>query len=273
MWAELLRTRKMQSGHEAAVARIQLESGGCRIHVERASQEVHLFGDSASVEKAEQLLKELDQNCVEETFTLDTAQINSASLQILANSCGVTLQTHEYEVSILGLREHVQEAVDTLNEHWEDIESYLSFLEVSAPIGEEETEVKAPKKPAAVPIAQKTHKNPPQDSNKVAKGICPTCKACPFCPSCGHPTAFLYNGAMPGFAANGNNVVNMNSMNTYSDYNAEGGGFWVWQPAIPTMQQEFSIGDNMSQMAYAIPNAQNVPICFMPTTMVANRHP
>lgn len=274
MWAELLRTRKLQSGAEAAVARIQLDSG-CRIHVERASQEVHLFGDSVSVEKAEQLLNDLDRNCVEETLSLDTSQINSASLQLLANSCGVTLQTQENEVCILGLRGNVEKAVGTLNEHREDIDSYL---EVVAPIVKDETEVKESSKRTSIPVAHKPPKDLSQNADKIVKtSICPTCRACPFCPSCGHPTAFLDSSVASGFATNGNSnmFANLNSTYANTDYNTEAGGYWVWQPSMPSMPQEFAVGDNlsMSSMAFMIPSAQNVPICFVPTTMVPNRHP
>jgi hypothetical protein len=264
MWAELLRTRKLQSGAEAAVSRIQLQSG-CRIHVERGSQEVHLFGDMESVATADALLKELDQHCMEETIKLDAESFNSVALQEIANSCGVTLQTGKDYICILGLRDSVRKAVATVNERREDLE-LLSDL--PAPLAHERPVVKEfNKSPAPVPMPIP---DVAKNDGKIKNKICPTCGACPFCASCGHPVAFFDENDASGFSkyALGNTCTPAVYIN--SDYNAQ----QMWQQ-MPFMPQEFGMNggvvDNSTQMAFMVPNAQNVPVCFVPAQMMPAR--
>mmetsp|Transcript_84085 Transcript_84085/g.132392 ORF Transcript_84085/g.132392 Transcript_84085/m.132392 type:complete len:376 (+) Transcript_84085:53-1180(+) len=265
MWAELLRTRKQQSGPEAAVARIQLQSG-CRLHVERTSQEVHLFGDSASVAIAEKLLMELDQDCAEEVITLDADPIPPTALQAIANSCDVTLQAEKDRLYILGLRGYVKKAIDALEKNRNNLESYL---DIPAPIVTGNMEVKEANKVAApVPVQSLANVLPKND--KVANKICPTCKACPFCAKCGHPTSFVDNTEASGFAAFGNNFPYGPPIFINSDYNINAtSGMYQQLPFTPC--EYGMVGgnvDNNTPMAFMIPNAQNVPVCFIPAARV-----
>lgn len=236
-WAELLRTRKLQTGPEAAVARIQLESG-CRLHIERGKQEVHLFGNPESVAKAQKLLMELEQQCVEEVMVSMANAIDSMVLQTIASSCGVTFRIENDHICILGIRKSVKEAVDTLKKH----------LEVSG------LELPAPATPAEIIRVKENNKNkktevaPKKDGNANSMpNPCPTCNACPFCAACGHPTTYLDN-------VDGSTFVDIQSAP------------WMWQQ-LPYMPYDVGT-DGMMPMTYVVPAPQNVPLCFVPALVV-----
>jgi hypothetical protein len=272
MWAELLRTRKLQAGDEAAVARIQLHSG-CRIHVERSSQEVHLFGEPESVAIAEKLLKELDQRCVEEILALDTEYMNPTALQAVANSCGVTLQTENAYVCILGLRDSVKKAIHALKERGEDL---------VAPIVKNDAEAKDTSKVTTPPrqITQIT-KDLPQIEKNMGKAVCPTCHACPFCAACGHPTAFVDSN---GFPATGN----PNLIYIIADPNVQAASeTWSQIPYMPfdyctnaggavenTTPMAFMMQMSQQAQPILVPHqAQQMPLCFVPAPMVPPQSP
>jgi hypothetical protein len=184
VWAELLRTRTMQSGPDAVVARIQQESG-CRIHIERSCQEVRLFGHQEAVVIAERLLEELDRKCVEKVVRLDGRSITSPALQAVAHLCGVTLRSEEGQLIAFGLRDSVDKAVESLDRHLNDPDYRL--------------ELPSPKQPSEANEGSSTTATTPSDDGmgvgkvgNVAGNACPTCGACPFCAVCGHPTVFAH---------------------------------------------------------------------------------
>mmetsp|Transcript_105731 Transcript_105731/g.166911 ORF Transcript_105731/g.166911 Transcript_105731/m.166911 type:complete len:372 (+) Transcript_105731:18-1133(+) len=271
VWAELLRTRKLHSGDEAAVARIQLESG-CRIHVERSSQEVHLFGDSESVAKAEQLLNELDQNCVEEVVPMNVEPVQSEVWEAIANSCGVTLRMEKGYACILGLRDSVRKAVSHLQDQIEDMEFQS---ELSGPLMTHVGELKNTDK--ATEIVSGTPKAQPKTQKSVVRNQCPTCGACPFCASCGHPIA-AFDGHTQGFISDGVGNVSFhthaNTMYVKMDSNmTAASGMWQQMPFMP-YDGGTTGSDCTTQMAFMMPspmvqNGQNAQVCFVPATMMA----
>mmetsp|Transcript_148949 Transcript_148949/g.263327 ORF Transcript_148949/g.263327 Transcript_148949/m.263327 type:complete len:464 (-) Transcript_148949:72-1463(-) len=115
VWAELMRTRADPDLNQAAIARIQHESG-CRIHIERSAQQIQLFGPKDNSMIAEQLLEELDRMCVEEVVDvkcpLDPGFLQK--LQSFAQEFGVTLQVGGNHVNILGIKGAVAEAAKEL---------------------------------------------------------------------------------------------------------------------------------------------------------------
>jgi hypothetical protein len=267
VWAELLRTRKLRSGSDANVARIQLESG-CRIHVERSCQEVHLFGNAESVAIAQKLLKEMDQNCVSEVMEVSAESVNTTTLQSIAHSCSVTFQHENGRVCMLGMRDAVKKAAATLSQCLTDPD-FVMELAVPTPVVSDDAQEVSPK----VAPAQSLANAPPNRAKKdIARGVCPTCKACPFCQRCGHPTTFVDNADASGFAANaaGNprsypNKVDNDQMPPY-----------MWQqmpfvrydgtPMSPVYGDQFN---NMVPMVYTFPNSQNQQVRFVPAQMMA----
>jgi hypothetical protein len=227
----------LQTGPEAAVARIQLESG-CRLHIERGKQEVHLFGNPESVAKAQKLLMELEQQCVEEVMVSMANAIDSMVLQTIATSCGVTFRIENDHICILGIRKSVKEAVDTLKKHME-----VSGLEIPAPATPAEIiQVKEINKKSKNEVAPKKDGNANSMPNP-----CPTCNACPFCAACGHPTTYLAN-------IDGSTFVDFQSAP------------WMFQQLA---YMPYDVGtDGMMPMTYVVPAPQNVPLCFVPALVV-----
>jgi hypothetical protein len=259
VWLELSRTRKLLSGSEAAVANIQRESG-CRIHVERTRQEVHLFGNSESVVIAQKLLKELDLNCIEEVIEV-TDSVNSMALQALATKCGVSCRCEDNLARILGLRNSVKKAVETINQHLKDSDFCLELPPTPTESVDTQTGHKNPG------VAQNPTNNFPKSaSNDKVHMACPTCKACPFCPSCGHPTTFVDTAEPSGFATDGagNNsqaAPFMWRQMPFVPY--DGGNGQVMTPALG------GPSDNMVPMAFMMPGSQNMQVCFVPAAMMA----
>jgi hypothetical protein len=269
VWAELSRTRKLLSGPEAAVARIQLESG-CRIHVERTRYEVHLFGDSGSVAIAEKLLSELDQNCTEEVMKLSEIELAESDLQTIANKCDVTLRTEEEEgvVQILGMRDSVRKTLDTISKYPKD-SSHRLHSELFPATPRDSDDMKTGVKSAG---STGSTSNVQSGNNDNMRTVCPTCKACPFCPSCGHPTTFVDTAEPSGFAlptpgGNGQAIPYMN-------------GMWRQMPFMPAEGCNGQIAvmngvpsggamENMVPMAFMMPGTQNMQVYFVPSQMMA----
>jgi hypothetical protein len=257
VWAELLRTRTLQSGEEANVARIQQESG-CRIHIERSRQEVRLFGHAEAIAIAEKLLKELDQECIEKTVPMKVGASTSPALQALAHSCGVTLQLEENQILVLGLQDSVNEAVKDLNRYLHDAD-FRSGLQLSAETAQE-NEVNS--------IAFPSEKN-------TIKGECPTCGSCPFCASCGAPRTFANQIQNQGGHANSANAAlpsapwqqmptagyssNMVQISAMVSRDMAQPGF---VPAICMVPANMAPPSGQQQMI--------APSYMMPTTMLAN---
>jgi len=115
VWAELMRTRADPDMDQAAVARIQHESG-CRIHIERNAQQVQLFGPKDTSFLAQHLLAKFERMCVEEVvdMTCPMDHLFLQKLQGFAQDFGVTLQVSETSIIILGVKGAVAEAAKEL---------------------------------------------------------------------------------------------------------------------------------------------------------------
>lgn len=125
LWAELMRTRAENDLSQAAVMRIQHETG-CRIHIERNAQEVQLFGPKPSRALAQLLLEELDHLCIE--AVMDARDIAGCPLdkveQIAEDFC-VTLQMDQSSFSILGIETAVATAIRELQRNNHSNEQYI----------------------------------------------------------------------------------------------------------------------------------------------------
>jgi len=114
VWAELMRTRKNSDSSLAAVARIQ-EQSGCRMHVERDSQKVQLFGPKEETAVGQYLLRELETICIEDTVESKYCpRLDSEELHAFAQEFGVTLEIQDTQISVLGIEGAVMEAVREL---------------------------------------------------------------------------------------------------------------------------------------------------------------
>jgi hypothetical protein len=114
VWAELMRTRTNPDPLEAAVGRIQQQSG-CRIHVERGEPKARIFGPKAKAGVAQRLLEELDGMCVQLAVVVaDAAALELEELQTFAQEFGVTLQVEEKQVTVLGIAGAVIEAAKAI---------------------------------------------------------------------------------------------------------------------------------------------------------------
>lgn len=114
VWAELMRTRTNPDPTQAAVARIQQETG-CRIHIERSIQQVRLFGSKIETAVALNVFKDFERMCVEEVVDLKCLlPSDSETLQTFAQDCGVTLQVEGQRITVLGIQEAVAEAATQL---------------------------------------------------------------------------------------------------------------------------------------------------------------
>jgi hypothetical protein len=69
----------------------------------------------------------------------------------------------------------------------------------------------------------------------------------------------------------GNAPSSLGSIYINSDYNTQQ---MAWQQ-MPFVPSDFTMGggcvDNQHPMAFMVPNAQNVPVCFVPATMMQAR--
>jgi hypothetical protein len=286
VWAELSRTRKLLSGPEAAVARIQQESG-CRIHVERTRQEVHLFGNSESVTIAQKLLDELEQSCSEEVVKLNGDMVNSTTLQAIANKCGVTMRLEDDLLHLLGLHEAVKKSLDTLNQVMKDADFRLELPVTPTENVDMKADVRCPS--ATHPMSSPKTGKADMKANPRPAAPCPTCKACPFCPSCGHPTTFVDNADASGFAPGvaGNMYSQgvpmmwrqMPVMQQYEAGKMPGAMPYEGGNGQPSMMQ-FPVGSSaqfpagamdgsMVPMAFMVPGSQNMQVCFVPAAMMA----
>jgi len=114
VWAELMRTRKIDDMTQAAVARIQHESG-CRVHIDRNSQDVRLFGRQDKVVVAQRLIEQLGPMCVAEIVHMKGPMpLDAEQLQVFAQVFGVGLQLDQRQITVLGITGAVAEAATEL---------------------------------------------------------------------------------------------------------------------------------------------------------------
>uniref|UniRef100_A0A7S1W2J9 Uncharacterized protein n=1 Tax=Alexandrium catenella TaxID=2925 RepID=A0A7S1W2J9_ALECA len=124
VWAELMRTRTLQSSKQAIVLLIQ-ELSGCRIHIERSRHEVRIFGPQDGIVVAEKLLEELEKRCAQKVLPAhDPASLDVDVLQKISEELGVAVQLEEAEVVVMGLADRVPIAVREISKYMEDSEFY-----------------------------------------------------------------------------------------------------------------------------------------------------
>jgi hypothetical protein len=120
VWSELMRTRTNTDPTQSAVARIQRQSG-VRIHIERTSLEIRLFGPNSKVAVGQQLMSVLDAACVEEGVEMESpASLDSETLQSFANEFGISCIVEEKQIMILGIKGAVIEAATELRTYEAD---------------------------------------------------------------------------------------------------------------------------------------------------------
>lgn len=126
VWAELFRTRTLQTSKQSIVLHLQ-ELSGCRIHIERSRHEVRIFGPQDSTAVAEKLLEELEKLTTEAAVPTGDAA-DSLKIQDIAEELGVTARLDETEVVLLGLKDRVQLAVREISKYMDHMEGYVMQL-------------------------------------------------------------------------------------------------------------------------------------------------
>jgi len=212
VWAELMRTRTLCYSSRATIAKIQKQSG-CRIHIERGTQEVRLFGPKEGIAVAVRLLDEFAEACGEEVVSVGspTSVLCSVKLQALAHAFGITLRVEDQEVVVLGIKASVAEACKELRRYASDPEGYRTESLPQAPESESEevaaqeawlarpkdgssgagavaprgaaTKPKRPEEQPAAPRASSRRKAPAVQG--CHGSACPSCGAGRFCSGCG----------------------------------------------------------------------------------------
>lgn len=121
VWAELMRTRILEDPSQSAVARLQ-EASGCRVHIERTSQEVRIFGPKEGTHIVDKMLEEMDNDCTEIMISIDPNVIlDPERLKVIAHERGITFRTSSAQISVLGRKDFVEAAAA-------DVERYASEL-------------------------------------------------------------------------------------------------------------------------------------------------
>lgn len=200
VWAELMRTRTMSledlgdsPDYQVSVAWIQDQSG-CRLHIERGSCEVRIFGPKAGIEVAYRIIDEIAPLCTEESVPVqDPSALTSPMLQSIAHACSATFRVQSSAITILGLKRFVRNAAEQLRQ----------FLAV----------------PQSYSLPEKASKEEKAEPNR-SENVCPTCRSGPFCGHCGQmiwKSSFMNvmnaGGSQALSIGNMENMNNMNNMN------------------------------------------------------------
>lgn len=218
VWAELMRTRT-QTTSDAAIQYIQ-EQSGCRVHIERQTHEVRLYGPDENLKVADRLLKELGRDT---DLRVVEGMVSPQLLERVALSKGVTMRVRDTFIEVLGRTSATEEACA-------ELEKLLERAEAEPAAAVEEAEISDPSAAAAShPESPKVSKDMGHAGNagnagnvgnvgnmgnmqtvQVMQGHrservenrCPTCGCGRFCGSCG---AQIWQNTF-------NPVVNMTSM-------------------------------------------------------------
>lgn len=133
VWSELMRERSNPDTTKSVVAKIQ-EVSGCRVHIERTSKEIRLFGPNDAVPVAQQLLDQLDGLCIEETVDMNCPKyLDVEMLHAFAHEFGVALQVEEKQVIVLGISGAVKAAAQELRDYDSDQREIGLGLHVGKP--------------------------------------------------------------------------------------------------------------------------------------------
>mmetsp|Transcript_7883 Transcript_7883/g.18429 ORF Transcript_7883/g.18429 Transcript_7883/m.18429 type:complete len:404 (+) Transcript_7883:71-1282(+) len=120
VWCELMRTRTEEDASRSLLLHLQ-EQSGCRIHIERALQEVRIFGPDENSALAEKLVEELCEMCVEEKVAVkDSTCPSPSTLQCISETCEVTIKAHRGHLMVYGRRQAVADAVEELQHEYVD---------------------------------------------------------------------------------------------------------------------------------------------------------
>jgi len=197
-WAELMRTRTLVGTDTASMSAVEWiqRLSSCRVHIERANQEVRLFGPKAATATAAQLVERFQKMCSEQAvWTSDLERLDSEILGQIAHAGSVSLRVEGQTVSVLGFDFAVAEAAKELRRYTASPESFqarnyneATGTEVSRILSTLKTD-EAPSQPAADPAAMpgaQTHAH--IDTGQQL--LCPTCNMAVkgnFCVHCGLP--------------------------------------------------------------------------------------
>lgn len=103
-WAEMMRTR-MSQDQGAIVAEIQRLTG-CRLHIERGSAEVRLFGPDDSVAQADQMLDCFEAMCSETDLNVPITFLPNVNMEVLGrvaqDLCVSCQMTQDRMILIMG---------------------------------------------------------------------------------------------------------------------------------------------------------------------------
>ncbi|CAK9013074.1 Uncharacterized protein SCF082_LOCUS11772 [Durusdinium trenchii] len=214
-WTELMRTRMSEDASSSVVQRIQ-QLSNCRVHIERTSKEVRLFGPKAAVAAASQLLDEFQQMCLETRVEFDENHLTGEKIQMIAQQECVTInfESNSARATILGFEFAVSSALRVLEAYEANPEMEVQEMakaEATAQIAEALAKLSLGDESGAS-TAGSTTKIPLEDSdyseveakeeaatgaiNQVSQGYCNnnqhhpccsclTCGATSFCVSCG----------------------------------------------------------------------------------------
>lgn len=188
VWAELMRTRTMsledlshQLGgltkeSQVSVAWVQ-EKSGCRLHIERGSCEVRIFGSKVGTEVASKLVDDMAPLCCEETVPVqDVASLTSPVLQSIAHACAATFRVQSSSIVVLGLAKYVRNGVEQLIKFLAMPHSYSVPEKLSQAPGSAISNMPVPEFKSEVEV---------DSQPKRFENVCPTCKCGPFCSNCG----------------------------------------------------------------------------------------
>eukprot|EP00439_Symbiodinium_sp_Y106_P060319 s2205_g8.t3 len=179
VWVELMRTRTLSLDDLAepkivSVAWVQ-ECSGCRLHIERSSCEVRIFGSQSGAAIASKIIDEPglatstslgshSGHKVDETETVDVEMWRSHS------DCLAGLG-----IAVLGLEANVARAISQLELFLDDPQGY----------GLPDAGKQLPPVQEARPKAPATSLPKVDAEPKRADNVCPTCGSGPYCSNCG----------------------------------------------------------------------------------------
>lgn len=106
VWHELHRTRKGFGG-----LNLIHKLTGCRLHLQRETSQVRLFGTAPCVARASALLDHLEAMCTEERVTGPANQLDQNILDKIACETCVTLWIEGSEVYLMGFKTAIEDAL------------------------------------------------------------------------------------------------------------------------------------------------------------------
>jgi len=109
VWHELHRTRKGLGG-----LNLIHKLTGCRLHLQRDTSQVRLFGTAQCVARASALLDHLEEMCTEERVKGPAKHLDQNVLDKIACETCVTLWIEGSELYLMGFKTAIQDALDEI---------------------------------------------------------------------------------------------------------------------------------------------------------------